>query len=319
MPGMPDMTRERFDRVPDPISARCTGPSDCLMSGPAVSGFKLPSLPRFDRKARGGEDPVMARSPRIRALTERDFRFTRGAKPKDRELPSGRFEAGGTRETWERRDRKTGALQRFDWDCGLPPDDAHFGLKADMPEYVETSRRGKATTFTWVTDLPLDRTTVRAVMRCARRRWAIENETFKTLKSGDAHSFERTCGHGDNHLRDVFGLPAMPAFPVDQIQRHCRGLFGWALKHRERSLLLRNDPGDLVRGVAFPDRETLYRALAGEVGFVPVRDGPWRQRRLRASSPASTLNPAKTVQNRPGQPLRTVAHARLKPAKRHVD
>ena len=64
MPGMPDMTRERFDRVPDPISARCISLSDCLMSGLAVSGFKLPSLLRFDRKVRGGEDPVMARSPR---------------------------------------------------------------------------------------------------------------------------------------------------------------------------------------------------------------------------------------------------------------
>ena len=141
-------------------------------------------------------------------------------------------------------------------------------------------------------------------MRCARRRWAIENETFKTLKSGDMHSFEHNYGHGDNHLCDVFGLLAMPAFLVDQIQRHCRGLFGRALKHRERSLYLRDDPGDLVRGFAFPDRETLYRALAGEVGFVLVRAGPWRQRRFRASSPASTLNPAKTVQNRPGQPLR---------------
>ena len=64
MPGMPDMTRKRFDRVPDPISARCMSLSDCLMSGLAVSGFKLPSLLQFDRKVRGGEDPVMARSPR---------------------------------------------------------------------------------------------------------------------------------------------------------------------------------------------------------------------------------------------------------------
>ena len=179
------------------------------------------------------ENSLASNGPHIKTLMENDFRFMHGAKPKDRELPSGRFEASGTRETWERRDRKTGAFQRFDWDCGLPLNDAHFGLKADMPEYVETSGRGKETTFTWVTDLPLDRTTVRAVMRCARRRWAIENETFKTLKSGDVHSFEHNYGHGDNHLRDVFGLLAMPAFPVDQIQRHCRGPFGRALKHRE--------------------------------------------------------------------------------------
>ena len=173
-------------------------------------------------------------------------------------------------------------------------------------------RGGKTTTFTWVTDLPLDRRTVRAVMRRARRRWAIENETFKTLKSGDMYSFEHNYGHGDNHLCDVFGALAMPAFLVDQIQRHCRGLFGRALKHRERSLYLRDDPGDLVRGVAFPDRETLYRALAGEVGFVPVRDGPWRQRRFRASSPVPTLNPAKTVQNRPCAPETRKTPCRLK-------
>ncbi|MCY4315476.1 MAG: hypothetical protein OXC66_05090, partial [Roseovarius sp.] len=61
---MLDMMRERFDRVPDPTGARCMSLSDCLMSGLAVSGFKLPSLLRFDRKVRGGEDPVMARSPR---------------------------------------------------------------------------------------------------------------------------------------------------------------------------------------------------------------------------------------------------------------
>ncbi|MCY4208013.1 MAG: hypothetical protein OXD29_08705, partial [Roseovarius sp.] len=94
MRGMPDMMRERFDRVPDPIGARCMSLSDCLMSGLAVSGFKLPSLPRFDRKVRGGEDPVMARNPRSLFGVAR-----------------------------------------------APPDDAHFSLKAGMPECVETGER----------------------------------------------------------------------------------------------------------------------------------------------------------------------------------
>ena len=176
-----------------------------------------------------------------------------------------------------RRLAKRGVFQRVSDALSDDPDFEYVfvdGTIVQAPRKASVIRGGKTTTFTWVTDLPLDRRTVRAVMRCARRRWAIENETFKTLKSGDMYSFERTCGHGNNHLRDVFGALAMPAFPVDQIRRHCRGLFGRAQRHRERSLYLRDDPGDLVRGVAFPDRETLYRALAGEVGFVPVRDGP---------------------------------------------
>ena len=38
-------------------------------------------------KATVVEDSLASNGPRIGALTERDFRFTRGAKPKDRELP----------------------------------------------------------------------------------------------------------------------------------------------------------------------------------------------------------------------------------------
>ncbi|MCY4206400.1 MAG: hypothetical protein OXD29_00405, partial [Roseovarius sp.] len=53
---------------------------------------------------------------------------------------------------------------------------------------------------------------------------------------------------------------------------------------------------DLVRGVAFPDWETLYRALAGEVGFVPVRDGPWRQRRLPHRHPQTAMSTEKKAQ-----------------------
>ena len=225
---------------------------------------------------------LASNGPHIGTLMESDFRFPLGAKPRDRELPLSWFEAGETRETWERRDRKTGAVRRFDRDCGPPPGDAHFDLKVTMPECVETSKRGRTTPSARVAGPPLDRTAVRAVMRRARRRRAIENETFKTLKSGDMHSFERNHGHGGNHLRDVFGALAMPAFPIDRIRQHCRGPFKGALHHRGRNPHLRDDPRDLVRGVAFPDRETLYRALAGKVGFALVRDGPWPQNRAPA-------------------------------------
>ncbi|MCY4207908.1 MAG: hypothetical protein OXD29_08165 [Roseovarius sp.] len=56
--------RKHFDDIPDPIRTRGTGLSDSLMSSVAVFSFKMPSLPRFDRNTRGGEDPVMARNLR---------------------------------------------------------------------------------------------------------------------------------------------------------------------------------------------------------------------------------------------------------------
>ena len=118
----------------------------------------------------------------------------------------------------------------------------------------------------------------RAVTRCAHRRWAIENETFKTLKSRDMHGFEHTCGHGGNHLRDVFGVLAMLSFLIDQVRQSCRGMFQRVPRHQGRNLHLRDDLRSLVRRFAFPDRETLYRGLAGEPGgedhVRPVRSRP---------------------------------------------
>ncbi|MCY4290314.1 MAG: hypothetical protein OXC72_00945 [Roseovarius sp.] len=67
-----------------------------------------------------------------------------------------------------RRDMKTGATRRFEWDRELPPDDENFDLKADMPGPVETGKRGKTTTFARVAGLQLERDKVRAVKRCAR-------------------------------------------------------------------------------------------------------------------------------------------------------
>lgn len=54
MPGMPGMTRKRFDDLPNPIKTRGTGLSGCPMQGPAVFSFTMPSPLRFDRSNRGG-------------------------------------------------------------------------------------------------------------------------------------------------------------------------------------------------------------------------------------------------------------------------
>ena len=64
MPGMLQAVRACLHRIPDPISTRGIGLSDCLMSGPAVFSFRMPSLPRSGRQVRGGGDPVMARNLR---------------------------------------------------------------------------------------------------------------------------------------------------------------------------------------------------------------------------------------------------------------
>ena len=140
------------------------------------------------------EDGLASNGPHIKLLKEKDLRFILGAKPGDHELLFSWFEASGTKETWEKRDGGTGTAHRFEWDHGLPLNDANFDLKVNMLKYEETDTKGKTQRFSWVTDLPPVRETAMPVMRAARRRWAIENETFQTLKARDGYRFEHNYG-----------------------------------------------------------------------------------------------------------------------------
>ncbi len=85
---------------------------------------------------------------------EKDPRFILGAKPGDHELLFSWLEASEPGQTWERRDRGTGTVHRFEWDHGLPLNDANFDLKVNMLRYEETDSKGKEKRFPWVTDLP---------------------------------------------------------------------------------------------------------------------------------------------------------------------
>ncbi len=162
------------------------------------------------------EDALASNGPHIKLLKETDFRFILGAKPGDHELLFSWFEASDTKQTWEKRDRKTGTVHRFEWDHGLPLNDANFELKINMQHDEETDTNGNRKRFSWVTDLPLDRDTVMPVMRAARSRWAIENETFQTLKDRIAecmHSRSRATPRHRRH-RDHAPVPSLEGSPV---------------------------------------------------------------------------------------------------------
>ena len=130
-----------------------------------------------------------------------------------------------------------------------------------MLYHEETDRKGKTKRFSWVT-FPLNRDTVMSVMRCGRRRWAIENETFQTLKLRDTYNFEHTFGHGNNHLADVFATLVMFAFLIDQVQQHCCPLFQKARKHQKRMLYLWNKMRSLLLNFAIPDWQTFHAAMS---------------------------------------------------------
>ena len=115
--------------------------------------------------------------------------------------------------------------------------------------------------FSWVTDWPIDDANVMALMRAARARWRIENETFNTLKN-QGYCFEHNFGHGQKHLSTVFAYLMMLAFLIDQCQQRCCALFQAAQAKAGRARYFWERLRALFLDFQLPDWETLYRALA---------------------------------------------------------
>lgn len=89
-------------------------------------------------------------------------------------------------------------------------------VRVNFLRYTQTDRKGRRTTFTWVSNLKISKSNAFGLMRAARARWRIENETFNTLKNLGYH-FEHNYGHGNDHLSTTFAYLMLLAFWTDQL------------------------------------------------------------------------------------------------------
>jgi hypothetical protein len=111
-----------------------------------------------------------------------------------------------------------GFRHRFRCLNGVPLNDANFDLEVNLLEYGERDPDASVVHFAWVTDLPVTDSNLMTLMRGARPRWKIENETFNTLNNQGEH-FEHNFGHGNQHLGTVLTHLMMQAFLIDQVQQ----------------------------------------------------------------------------------------------------
>ena len=211
------------------------------------------------------EDALASNAPHITYLKNKGFRYILGAKPGDHKFLFSRFEASESKKSWKTRDKKTGAVHHFEWDIGLPLNNANSDLKVNMLKYKETDKKGNTKKFSWVTNLPLNRKTVMPVMRTGRRRWAIENEIFNVLKKRDEYNIEHNYGHGKNHLANVLPTLTMLAFLIDQVQLLCCGLFQKARDYQKRKIYLWERIRSLLLNFRIRDWRTFYLAMSREI------------------------------------------------------
>ena len=206
------------------------------------------------------EDALAANGPHIKLLQSLKLRYILGVKPGDHAFlfdwvatTPGVQSAALTGED--------GTVHRFRYLNGAPLNESHFDLQVNFLAYEEQRPSGKVRHFTWVTDIPLHEANLLRVMRGARARWKIENETFNTLKHQGYH-FEHNLKHGYQHLSTVLAYLMMLTFLVDQVQQHCCGLFQQAsAKEKYKRYFWETLPSFFFTWL-LPDWETLYRALA---------------------------------------------------------
>lgn len=219
------------------------------------------------------EDSLSSNGPHIELLHALDLRYILGVKEGDHKalfetvrqcLNTDRCQA------WRYVD-EAGVEHGYRWLNGVALNASHPELKVNFLEYWEL-KDGQERVWSWVSDLPLSRDTVEAVMRGGRARWKVENETFNTLKN-QGYYLEHNYGHGQQHLATVFATLMMLAFLVDQVQElSCRLFQAARARFRSRTSLWERMRA-IFTDFRIPDWSALWRAIAGKhVGPVLIID-----------------------------------------------
>ena len=173
------------------------------------------------------EDGLSSNAPHIEDLKAARMSFILGAKQGDHAYLFDRWieahDAGQVTVITD--ESEWGGEREISFAQNLPLNASHPDLLVNFLQVIETDANGNVIRqFTWVTDLAILPENAAHLVRGARARWKIENETFNTLKNQGYH-FEHHFGHGQIYLSVIFATLMMLAFLVDQVQQLCCPLF----------------------------------------------------------------------------------------------
>jgi len=180
------------------------------------------------------EDALHSNAPHINCLKSLNYRYIIGVKPDGNKWLFDWVNAGGykTQEL-----KKDGFTYEFRWYNNAPLNESNEEVRVNFFECREISPKGKIQLFTWITDFTITEKNIYELMRGARSRWKIENETFNTLKT-QGYNFEHNYGHGYKNLSTIMASLMMLAFLIDQIQQLCCPQFQKALKKCKKRIRL---------------------------------------------------------------------------------
>ncbi|MDF1518583.1 MAG: transposase [Lutibacter sp.] len=176
------------------------------------------------------EDALASNYPHLSLLDSLKIHYIIGAKPGDHKFLFDWIKHAKANEIVVTRNK---IQHKFRYVNNVPLNDANYDYKVNVIEYWEEKPNGKKQRFSWVTSFTVTDKNVFDLMRAARARWKIENETFNTLKN-QGYNFEHNYGHGNNNLCSVMAMLMLLAFLIDQVQWLCCDFYK-KVKEKERT------------------------------------------------------------------------------------
>lgn len=177
------------------------------------------------------QDALYANAPYIELLQQHQYNYIINVKPDGHKRLFTQLQSrkGSPYLKQHQFTDQKGTKHSFTYSSDLALNEANTAIRINMIDYQQRTKKGKITKFSWITDLPLNASSVVKIMKAARARWKIENETFNTLKNQGYH-FEHNYGHGNKHLCSVLAILMFLAFLVDQVQQYASPTFGALIK-----------------------------------------------------------------------------------------
>lgn len=216
------------------------------------------------------QDALSANGPHINFLQENDVSFIigvteKGCKNLFLSLKNLNLQSVTTQSE---KDNRIKIELSFYNDISI--NDSHKDVKVNFLKCVESvEKKGKivsVTTFTWVTDLELTKDNVYKIMRGARARWKVENETFNTLKN-QGYNIEHNYGHGKLNLSATLMRLMFLVFLIDQTQERMCSVFQAALNKVSQRIRLWGKLRGLFTGYFITDWLTFFNSII--YGHVP--------------------------------------------------
>jgi hypothetical protein len=204
-------------------------------------------------------DGISSNAPYIRILEDAKMKYILGAKSGDHKFLFETVDASEETQYFEFFDEK-GFFHQFRYLNAVALNKSNPDIKVNFFEYMQTDLKGKEIVFSWVTNIKITQANIFTLMKGARSRWKIENETFNTLKNL-GYNLEHNYGHGQKYLSTILCLLMLLAFLIDQVQGIACSLFQAVKKRAGSFRVLWEDARALFKFAELTSWESLYRFM----------------------------------------------------------